>query len=166
LKTAAFLACLGALAIAGPLAMAQTAPTPQQTQEANLKAYVGMLRQDVKKDKVSILTELMDLGPDDAAKFWPIYNDYDKALTKLSDERLAFIRMYAENFGALTDDMATKIATGMMDVESRRLDLRKQYLPKITQAVGAQGAVRRLQIEAQIEKVMDLQILASLPIVE
>jgi len=166
LKTAALLACLGALAIAGPLAMAQTAPTPQETQEANLKAYVGMLRQDVKKDKVSILTELMDLAPDDAAKFWPIYNDYDKALTKLSDERLAFIRMYAENFGALTDDMATKIATGMMDVESRRLDLRKQYLPKITQAVGAKGAVRWLQIEAQIEKVLDLQILASLPIVE
>jgi len=166
LKIPAYLACLGALAIAGPLAIAQTAPTAQQTQEANLKAYVGMLRQDVKKDKMSILTELMDLSPEDAAKFWPVYNEFDKALTKLADERLAFIRMYAENFGALTDDMATKIATGLMDVEGRRLDLRKQYLPKISEAVGAKGAVRWLQIEAQIEKVLDLQILASLPIVE
>src|SRR4051812_18715447 len=98
-----------------------------------------MLRQDVKKDKMSILTELMDLSPEDAAKFWPVYNEFDKALTKLADERLAFIRMYAENFGALTDDMATKIATGLMDVEGRRLDLRKQYLPKISEAVGAKG---------------------------
>ena len=39
-----YLACLGVFAMAGHLAMAQTAPTPQQTQEANLKAYIGMMR--------------------------------------------------------------------------------------------------------------------------
>ena len=166
MRITAYLACLGVLAIAGPLAMAQTPPTAQETQEANIKAYVEMLRQDVKKDKVSILTELMDFGPGDAAKFWPVYSEYDKALTKLGDERIAFIRMYAENYDTLSDDMATKIATGMMDIEGRRVELRKQYLPRMVQTLGAKAAVRWLQIEAQIEKVLDLQILASLPIVE
>ena len=92
MKTIAkYFACLGVLAIAGPLSVAQTPPTPQQTQEANLKAYINLLRQDLKKDKVTILTELMDLDPQEAAKFWPIYNEYDVALTKLADERLAFL---------------------------------------------------------------------------
>ena len=152
--------------MAGQLAMAQTAPTPEQTQEANLKAYIGMMRQDLKKDKVSILTELMDLDPQEAAKFWPVYNEYDKALTKLADERIAFIRLYADNYGAMTDAIATKIATGMMDVEGRRVDLRKQFFPRMSQVLTAKGAARWLQIEAQIEKVVDLQILSSLPIVE
>jgi hypothetical protein len=161
---AKYLACLG-LAVAGPLAMAQAPLTPQQNQEANLKAYISMMRQDLKKDKVAVLTELMDLDPEEAAKFWPIYNEYDQALTKLADERIAFIRLYAENYLALSDEMATKIATGMMDVESRRVELRKQYFPRVGQALTVKDAVRWLQIEAQIEKVVDLQILSSLPII-
>lgn len=85
-KIVNYIVCAGVFAMAGPLAVAQTPPpTPQQTHEANLQAYIGMLRQDLKKDKVSILTQLMDLGPDQAAKFWPVYNDYDKDLTRLAD---------------------------------------------------------------------------------
>src|SRR5271165_5217862 len=151
----------------GPPAGAQTPPpTPQQTQEANLKAYISLIRQDVKKDKVSILTELMALGPDEAARFWPVYNDYDKALTKLGDERIVFIRLYADNYSALSDETATKIAMGMMDVEARRAELRKQYFLRFSQTLSAKEAARWLQIEAQLEKILDLQILSSLPIVE
>ena len=165
-KLANYLACLGIVALVGPLAVAQKPPTPQQTQDANIKAYVGMMRQDLKKDKVAILTELMDLSPDQSAKFWPVYNEYDQHLTKLADERVAFIRMYANNYASLTNEMATKVAIGMLDVEARRLDLRKQYFQRLSQALTAKDAARWLQIEAQIEKVVDLQILASLPIVD
>jgi hypothetical protein len=164
-KIAGYLACFGIFAIAGPLAVAQTPPTPQQTKEANLKAYIGMMRTDLKKDKVSILTEMMDLGPDQAARFWPVYNEYDKALTALADERIAFIRMYADNYSDLTDEMATKIAMGMMDLQARRMDLQKQYFQRLSQTLTPKDAARWLQIEAQIEKVVDLQILSSLPIV-
>ncbi len=166
IKIAKSLACLGLMAIAGPLALAQSPPTPAETKEANLKEYISLMRTDLKKDKVSILTELMDLSPQDAAKFWPVYNDYDKALTKLADERIAFIRMYADNYSALTDEVATKLAMGMLDIEGRRVELRKQYFQLVSQALTAKDAARWLQIEAQIEKVVDLQILASLPIVD
>ena len=164
-KIANFLGCVGIFALAGTLAVAQ-APTPQQTQEANLKAYISMMRKDFKKDKVAIIAELMDLGPQEAAKFWPVYNEYDKSLTKLGDERIVFIRMYADNYSSLSGEMATKIATGMLDVEARRLDLRKQYFQRMSQALTPKDAVRWLQVEAQIEKLVDLQILSSLPIAE
>ena len=164
-KIANYLICLGIFAVAGPLAVAQTAPTAQQTREANLKEYVSLLRQDLKKDKVSVLTELMDLSPEEAAGFWPIYNEYDKSLSKLADERIAFIHLYADNYSTLSDEVATKIAMGMMDLESRRVDLRKEYFQRVSQTLTAKDAARWLQIEVQIEKIVDLQILASLPIV-
>jgi len=164
-KLVTYVICLGVLAVAAVSAVAQT-PTPQQTREANLKAYTNMLREDLNKDKVSILTELMALGPEDAAKFWPVYNEYTKSLTKLGDERIAYIRMYADNFHSLTDETATKIALGMMDVESKRIELRRQYFQRLSQTLSPKDAARWLQIEAQIEKVVDLQILASLPIVD
>jgi hypothetical protein len=145
---------------------AQTAPTSQETREANLKSYAAMLRKDLKKDKVSILTELMALSPEQAAKFWPVYNEYDKSLTRLADERIAFIRVYAENYSSLSQETATQLAMGLMDVQARRLDLQKQYFQRFSQTLTAKDAARWLQIEAQVEKLVDLQILSSLPIVE
>ena len=148
-----------------PRAAAQT-PTSQENKEANLKAYVELLRKDVKKDKVAILTELMQLDPDEAAKFWPVYREFDAALTKLGDERIALIRMYAENQGALTDQKASQIVMGMLDIDTRRTQLKKDYFQRMSQAMSGKMAARFLQIEGQLERVIDLQIAASLPVVE
>ena len=160
------LAALWLAAIVAATAFAQDAPSAADTKEANLKAYVELLRKDLKKDKVAILTELMQLSPEESAKFWPVYNEYDKALTKLADERISFIRMYAENLGSLTDAKAMQIATGLLDLEGRRNQLKKEYLQRMSQTVSVKQAVRFVQIENQIEKLVDLQIAASLPIVE
>lgn len=156
-----FFCAFAALGTAG-----QQKPTLNETQEANLKAYIDLMRQDLRSSKVSILGELMGLDPQQAARFWPVYNDYDKGLTKLADERLALIRRYVDNYSALTDDTATRVAMGLLDIESRRVDLRKQYFQRFSTVLTPRDAARWLQIEVQIERLIDLQILASLPIVE
>jgi hypothetical protein len=160
------LAGIVAFVILGALVFAQALPTPAQTREANLNSYISMLREDLKKDKVSILTELMALSPEQAAKFWPVYNEYNKALTRLADERIAFIRVYADNYSALSQETATKLAMGMIDVQTRRLNLQKLYFQRLSRILSPVDAARWLQIESQIEKVVDLQILSSLPVVE
>jgi len=154
------------LVVAGSPLLAQEKPTLSENQEANFKAYVELLRTDLKKSKVSILTEMMQLTPEEASTFWPLYNNYDKGLTTLADERLAFIRMYAESQGSLTDAKVTEIANGFLDMESRRLQLRKEYFQTMSKSLSPKLAARFLQIESQIEKLVDLQIASQLPIVE
>jgi hypothetical protein len=152
--------------LAGFPALAQQKMTPSQTREANLKEYVELLRKDLGKEKVSILTEMMEFSPEEAAKFWPLYNAYDKELTKLADERIAFIRMYSDNYTSLSDEMTNTIANGAMDLEIRRVNLRRQYYQEMSKALSVRLAARFLQIETQIEKIVDLQIASSLPVVE
>ncbi len=166
LKRTSKFTAVAAVCLLIPLAAAQTQPTANQTHEANVKAYIDMLRKDLAKDKVAILNELMDMDPADAAKFWPVYNEYDTALTKLKDERLVFLRMYAENFQSLDGPTIEKIANGIMDVEVRKVQLNKQFFQRMSQALTSKDALRWLHIEAQIERLADLQILAGLPIVE
>src|SRR6478609_1561835 len=117
------------IAIAGAL-LSVSGLTAQEaakatSQEANIKSYINLLRQDIKKDKVSILTELMELTPDQAAKFWPVYNEYDKELTRLGDERIALIRIYAENYGSMSDQKVSEIGNKALDLEAKRTDLKK-----------------------------------------
>jgi hypothetical protein len=136
------------------------------TEETNIQAYVSLLRQDLKKGKVAILTEMMELTPDEASKFWPVYNDYDKELTKLGDERVALIRTYAENYSNMTDQKVTEIARKALDQEARRTELKKRYFERFSKAVSPKTAGRFLQIENQLLMLLDLQMASSLPIVE
>ena len=160
---------LGLVALAAMVAAAAAPPqkTPEQNnQEANLKAYVDLLRKDIKKEKVSILSQLMDLSPDESSKFWPVYNQYDKALTVLLDERIALIRLYADNHGSITDELATKLANGVLDMDAKRNDLKRQYFQKFSQTLNPKLAARFLQVENQLEKIIDLQIASNLPVIE
>lgn len=158
------IAIAGALLfVSGLTAQDAATATPQ---EANIKSYINLLRQDVKKDKVSILTELMELTPEQAAKFWPVYNEYDKELTRLGDERIALIRIYAENYSAMSDQKVSEIGRKALDLEAKRTDLKKRYFERMSHTVSPKVAGRFLQIENQLLMILDLQVSSMLPIVE
>lgn len=154
----------GAVMLAGTLKAQEVAKV--DTREANIKSYVNLLRQDLKKGKVAVLTEMMELTPEEASKFWPIYNDYDKELSRLGDERIALIRTYAENYGSMPDQKITDIAHKVLNLESRRTDLKKRFFDRMRQSVSAKTAGRFLQVENQLLMIIDLQVASSLPIVE
>lgn len=153
------------VAIALPAA-GQQKPAASETREANIKTYVELLRKDIKTSKVAILSELMNLSPEEAAKFWPVYNEFDRALTTLGDEKVSLIRQYAQNYSAMTPPVATKLALGALDLEDRRTQLKRQYFLRLSQVLNPIIAARYLQIENQLEKIFDLQVASSLPIVE
>jgi len=46
----------------------------------------------VRQQKAEIMGAVMVLSADDAAKFWPIYSEYDVELTKLNDQRVEISR--------------------------------------------------------------------------
>ena len=164
MKCCAVFAVCGVLMLAAMLHAQEAARTPSE--ETNIKQYVKLLRQDLKKGKVAVLTEMMALTPDEASKFWPVYNEYDKELTRLGDERLALIRTYAENYGTMTDQKVSEIARKALDQEAQRTELKKRYFERFSKAISPKTAGRFLQIENQLLMIIDLQVASSLPIVE
>ena len=159
------------LAMAGVTpAVAQTKPAPStppaadQTQTLNLSAYAELLRSDLRTKKIAILTEVMEFTEAEDAVFWPIYREYDAEMTKLGDERVALIAEYAKNYDTLTDEMANKLGTSALDLESRRQAVKAKYYDKLRGALKPRTALRFLQVEHQLRLLIDLQISASLPI--
>ena len=141
-------------------------PATTESQETNIRAYVELLRVDVRTKKAAIFTEIMQFNDQQAAKFWPIYHEYDDELQKLTDQKLAGIQEYAKNFGNMTDQKADELAMLALELENKRNDLKKTYYEKIREQLGGIIAARFLQIENQLLMIIDLQIAASLPIVE
>jgi hypothetical protein len=143
-----------------------TAASPEaDTQKKNLQAYVDLLRRDVRQQKAEIMGAIMVLSADDAAKFWPIYSEYDAELTRLNDQRVENVKEYARTYNQMTDEKADELVQKSFAYQKQRAELLAKTYDRVKQAVGAVTAARFAQVEHQLLLIIDLQIASSLPVV-
>ena len=155
--------------LAGVPVYAQTATPAVMTgtsRDANLGAYVELLRSDIRTQKVAIITEMMQFSEEEDARFWPIYREYEVELAKINDDRIALITEYAEAYKKLTNEMADSMVTRALDLEARRNALKAKYFERFKSVLPAVTAARFLQVENQLLLLLDLQIAAALPVIE
>ena len=159
------------IAAAVPVAAAaqQSAPAEplprEEARERNLRAYIELLRRDVRTQKIAVIAEMMQMTDSEQREFWPVYREYERALATLYDERIAAIETYAEQYGRLTAATADSLALKVLDLEARRIALEQTYFTRLKTVLYPIRAARALQIENQIELLVDLQVAASLPVV-
>ena len=135
------------------------------TQEKNVAEYIELLRSNVRQEKAQILGEVMQLSAAEAAKFWPIYSEYDAELSKLNKVRSDNILEYAKYYDAMTDAKADELIATAVQYEKQRNDLLAKYYPKMKEAIGSIDAARFMQVEHQLLLIIDLQIASNLPLV-
>jgi hypothetical protein len=174
------MACVGlsALVAFGLLARVQAKAQSQSTQESsaqstaadakekNIQEYIELMRSNVRDEKSQIMGAVMQLNVDDAAKFWPIYAQYDAELTKVNNLRVENIQDYAHSYSQMTDAKADELIQRSLEYQKQRGELLAKYYQVMKQSLGAITAARFLQVEHQLLLIIDLQIASSLPIVE
>jgi hypothetical protein len=141
------------------------ASTSPDSDAQNIGAYVQLLRSNVRQQKAEIMGTMMQLSAADAAKFWPIYDEYDLELTKLNNLRVANIQEYAHTYAQMTDQKADELIQKALSYRKQRSELLAKYYGRVKQQLGAVTAARFLQVEDQLLLIIDLQIDSSLPIV-
>jgi hypothetical protein len=144
---------------------AKTTATAQTPEELNTREYIILLRKDVSGEKARLLGAVMQFDAEDAAKFWPIYRDYDVELNKVNDLRVANIQEYAHSYNAMTDAKADELIKSAMAYQKQREELLAKYYERVKQELGAITAARFLQVEHQLLLIIDLKIASSLPVV-
>ena len=156
------------LLVCAPVAPAQTgepAGVSPSSYPQNIKAYIDLLRSDVRQQKAEMVGEVMQLSASDAAKFWPIYDEYDTDLTKLNDQRLANIEEYANSYDHMTNEKADELIEKALSFRKERSELLAKNYERVKQALGGITAARFIQVEDQLLSIIDLQIDSSLPVV-
>jgi hypothetical protein len=136
------------------------------TVDRNIRAYIELLRTDIKTSKSQVLGEVLALDTDQATKFWPIYKEFETEYARLGDRIVAVVLKYADEFDRMTDPVADQLADQVLGIEQERNALKRKFHTKVRQSLGAVFAMRVLQVENQLERIVDLQIAAGLPIIE
>ena len=138
-----------------------------QAQDAQTKALLEKYRADFNAAKKETINEVMKLSDAEAAKFWPIYQDYEKKLNAFSDKRLKFANDFTIAQSATTFDPqnARDLTQRWLKLQHERINLWETYSGKISRAVSPVRAAQFLQIENEIATVLDLNVLSNAPLV-
>src|SRR5215469_3125709 len=164
-----------ALLICSSAALAQSTPAGSSaapaassgskgTSQQNLAQDIKLLRKDVRNQKQQIMGAAMGLDEEQGKKFWPIYKDYDRQLTKLNDVRLGNIIEYAKTYDTMTENKADELVNGAIAYRKKRIELLANTYDKVRAALGAPLAARFLQVEDTLLNLIDLQIQSNLPL--
>jgi hypothetical protein len=148
------------------IAAKPAAKPPATDAEKNMRAYIELLRTNVRQQKSQMMGAVMELSAADAAKFWPIYSEYDAALAKVNDLRVANIQEYSRTYTQLTDEKADELIQKSMEFQKQRAELLAQYYGRMKDALGATTAARFVQVEYQLLLIIDLQIASALPLAQ
>jgi len=160
------LAVLAGGLLAAGAARAQTITLSPFTDPAQLKAFTDQARQVTKAQKTQIIGRNIFLKEDEAARFWPLFDEYLRALDLLLDERVVLLQYYSGNYYKLDDKQAAALVGKVFDLEEKRTRLKRTWFKKFAAAVSPKQAALFFQIENQINATLDLQLLGSLPLIQ
>ena len=155
--------CVGVLLMPLTIVAPAAAQTTDSAKAANTNAYVELLKGDVEGQREAIVTEILQLSPEDGKVFWPIYREYDKELRALNAAGAEAVQAYARDFQHLTDAQADELLSKSFQVEGQRVDLKKKYYDKMKSALSATTAARFFEVDRQLQAIGDLQVSAVLP---
>ena len=102
-------------AVAGSL-QAQSAGAPNDEQ---LKALMDTARKDLRTEKQALIDRAMGLDAGEKAKFWSVYQGFQKELDAIWDVRLANVRKFGENFQSMTDGVADQLVASALQNEQQ-----------------------------------------------
>jgi len=108
-------------------------------------------REKIEAIKVAFITEQIDLSVEESQSFWPVYNemsDKEHALRKAQRDAFAGLK----DFENASDKDVEKAIMELADLQIEMEKLRKNYLPKFIDIIGAKKTAKLMRAEKEFGK--------------
>ena len=156
----------GAWMTCGARASAQTTQPQANSQHVISSQDLDLMRKDLRSQKKQLIAANLKLTEAEAAKFWPVYDQYTAELAKINDTKYALIQDYADQWGTMTDDQALLFLRQWLDVDIATTQLRQKYVPIVHQVLNGRSTATFFQLDRRISMMIDLQLASQMPLVQ
>lgn len=158
--------CMNKLLAVAILAIAATAAQFASAQGSAADVTdMQALRDAVKSDKKAFVASKLDLTPAEAQKFWPIYDQYQRALAVVSQQRAVSLEGMLSRGQPVTNPYAKQLASGTLAADDAEIRARHRLYNRLVRVVPAIKAARYLQLEGKIRAVQAYDIAATIPLI-
>ena len=117
-------------------------------------------KEQVKSIKVAYITNELNLTPDEATKFWPLYNEFEEKQNQIRREKLKahLNRIDNADFDNLSEKEATTLLTQMESSEDELHLLRKKFIANLKNVLPATKILKLKKAEDGFNKKLLQQI--------
>ena len=156
----------GALCVLLAPALVLAADKPVVNEKfSDLEPAIQMLRQEIGKDRREIVKANMLLTNSEAARFWPIYDEYVAEMNKVGDRRVKLITDYAAARDSMSEDEGLRLLKESLDIDKQRVEVKEDFVKKFNKALSARTTARFFHIESKLDATMDAARAARIPLI-
>jgi Spy/CpxP family protein refolding chaperone len=117
-------------------------------------AQGGEKRENIEAMKIAFITKKLDLTPQEAQQFWPVYNQYNGKTMELRKKRRQDNREARQNFDELSDKEVEQIINNDIAIRQKELDLQKEYNEKFKGVLPIKKVAKLYAAEEQFKVVL------------
>ncbi len=128
--------------------------------------YIDILKKDIQTEAKNLVGENLEMTEVQANLFWPLYDDYTAELLELSNERLNVISSYMLDYYDLSDKKAETLVNQAMDIEQKRLDLKRKHIAKMNEVLPAKLVGKFFQIDNYLQTLVTIQRQSTIPFIK
>ena len=156
--------CVGTALLTGQTVGAQDkAVDPPPAKE---QAAIRLTADRIRTERKAIVTDYMHLTPEEAQKFWPIYDAYQQDLS-VPQKRLGDLALkFGQAYGTVTDEDAKKFLEDYLNAEKNILDRKRTYVGRFGKALPTKKVLRLYQLENRMDATIDYNLAGDLPLVK
>lgn len=114
----------------------------------------------------NVVAEVMNFSPEEAKKFWPLYNAYRSEMAKQGERMARLVADYAARFGTLQDRDAAAMTREYIDIDQKALDVKKAYLPKFDAILKPKQVARFFQTDQKLDAGIKFGMAKGVPLFE
>ena len=101
-------------------------------------SFIRKKREQIKSLKVAFITDELALTPDEAAKFWPLFNAYEEKQQEIKKLKLKeyLNRRDDESFDKLSDKEASAMLAQMENSEDELYQAKKKFVTSLKSVIS------------------------------
>lgn len=108
----------------------------------------------------------MNLTPDEAARFWPVYDAYEARMDRIEDRHVKELKEFAAKYTNFTDADAKRKLDEVIAIQQARLDVQKEFIARFNAVVSPVKVTRFYQIDNKIQALIQCDIAQLVPLAQ
>ena len=142
---------------AQPASLTQPGPTEEQ--------IVSGFRNELMAKRADIMAKGLTLTSAQAAKFWPLFDQFQKEQDIVVNEQIQATDQYAQNYEHLSDEGALAYVNSLLARDKKMYDLRLKWLAKFKEVIPVAMAARAIQLDRRLGNVTQVQLSQRIPLI-
>jgi len=111
-------------------------------------------RQRIDAQKVAFITDQLQLTPDEAQKFWPVYNLYNNQKEEMNQEFMKGVMKFRNNEDAISDKDAADLADSYIRHAQKMVDIQKDCHLKLKEVLPPKKLLKLYNVEREFQRLL------------